>query len=320
MKKNFILCSIICALSNLNLKAQSDSNLRPNIQNYNVFGEKEEHINNFTGYIYYISENALKLPDFSKLKPVGKIFTNSLNVENQDFEKGFPGVTDRFEYFAIDYKGEFYIKDSGIYCFILGSDDGSKLFIDDSLLIDNDYQHSLTYVYKYIWLKKGLHKIEVQYFQGPRYSVALILRYRKFEDKNFQIFNLSKLYPISVNEKDSSIDISIGNEILFDFNSFELSEVAKRALKEIKRVIIDKTRLKSIIIEGHTDDIGSDEYNMKLSVNRANAVKAFLANIGVNSEYIITKGWGKTKTKIPNVDDDSRKKNRRIEISIIKLK
>lgn len=319
MRTNLIFYSILCVLFNLNLKSQLNLNPPTDIQNINVFGEKDEHINNFTGTIYFIPENTQKLPDFNKLTPVGKIYTNSLDVEEQNFEKGFPGVTNRFEYFAIDYKGEFYLKDTSVYCFVLGSDDGSKLFIDDSLLIDNDYQHWLIYVYKYIWLKKGLHKIEVQYYQGPRYGIALILRYKKLEDKLFQIFNLSLLYPISVNEKDSSIDISIGNEILFDFNSFELSEVAKKALNEIKRVIIDKTKLKSVIIEGHTDDIGSDDYNMSLSLNRANAVKVFLAGVGVNSKNIITKGYGKAKPKFPNIDDESRKKNRRIELSVIKL-
>ena len=76
-----------------------------------------------------------------------------------------------------------------MYCFILGSDDGSKLFIDDSLVIDNDYQHALIYAYNYIWLKSGLHKIEVQYFQGPKYSVALILRYKKTEELKCQLLS-----------------------------------------------------------------------------------------------------------------------------------
>jgi outer membrane protein OmpA-like peptidoglycan-associated protein len=320
MKKNFFLCSIICSFLNLNLKAQPDSDLTPDIQSNHVFGEKEEHINNFTGTIYYIPENTKKLPDFSKLTPVGKIYTNSLNIDKQDFQEGFPGVSDRYEYFAIDYKGEFYLKDSGAYCFTLGSDDGSKLLIDDSLIINSDYLHELVYFYRCIWLTKGLHKIEVQYFQGPRFSVALVLLYRKWENKSYEVFNLSQFYPISVNEKEGSIDISIGNEILFDFNSFELSELARKALEEIKRVIIDKTRLESIIIEGHTDDIGSEEYNMKLSENRANAVKNYFKNIGVDSQSIITKGCGKLKPKVPNIDEDSRKKNRRIEMSVIKMK
>ncbi|MBN1415763.1 MAG: OmpA family protein [Bacteroidales bacterium] len=320
MEINIILCLILCILLNYNLKAQSNSNYRQNNQNNNIFGEKEEDINNFTGYIYYLPENTIKLPDFSKLIPVGEIYTNSLNVKEQDFDQGFPGVTDRFEYFAIDYIGKFYLEDSCFYCFILGSDDGSKLYIDESLVIDNDYTHAFITKTNCISLSKGLHKIEVQYFQGPRYSVGLILCFKKIDDRSYQIFNLSQFYPILVNDNDSTIDISIGDEILFDFNSYELNKKAKHVLSEMKRIIIDKTKIESIIIEGHTDDIGSEEYNLVLSINRANAVKLFLTEIGVDSKYIITKGYGKTKPKFPNIDNENRKKNRRIEMSIIKSK
>jgi outer membrane protein OmpA-like peptidoglycan-associated protein len=310
--------SIIFVFLNLNLPAQQLSTTIKKIPDDAIFGQNEEHINNFKGTIYYLPDHTIKMPQFTELKPIGEIYTNVLNVEKQDFDKGFPGVSNRFEDFAIDYKGQFYIHDSCYYCFLLGSDDGSKLFIDENLIIDNDFQHELYYKTNCVELKKGVHKIEVQYFQGPRYCVALVLKYKKIEEKPYQVFNLSKFYPIDVEDKGTSIDISIGSEILFDFNSFELSEVAKQALGEIKRVIIDKLKIKSIIIEGHTDDIGGEEYNMKLSINRADAVKKFYTNIGIESETIITKGCGKLKPKVPNINDENRRKNRRIEITIIK--
>jgi D-alanyl-D-alanine carboxypeptidase len=284
------------------------------------FGSVEEQINNFTGYLYYIPNTTMKLPDFDTLTLVGKIYTNYLNVKNQDYLIGFPGVTDRYDYFAIDYKGKFYIKDPDEYCFLLGSDDGSKLFIDDKLVVDNDYAHGIEYKVNCTTLEKGSHKIEVQYYQGHKPWVALILKYRKSSEKDYQVFDLTKFYPITVNDKASSTDVSIGDEILFAFNSYELSEVAKNALSEIKRVIMDKIKIKSIIIEGHTDDVGSDAYNMTLSINRAKAVKDYFASIGVDPTLIVTKGYGKTKPKTPNIDDASRKQNRRIEISIIKVK
>jgi outer membrane protein OmpA-like peptidoglycan-associated protein len=309
---SFIISIIACFCSLLQTRAQ-------NITSHGEFGQIDEHLNNFIGRIYFIPENTVKLPDFSKLDPVGEIFTDCLNVEYRDFRKGFPGVTDRYEFFAIDYNGYFCLKENGFYTFSLSSDDGSKLFIDHKLVIDNDSLHDLKGKTNSIKLSKGNHEIEVQYFQGPRFSVALIFRFKKISEKTYQIFNLTRFYPISLNENDSTIDVSIGNEILFDFNSYELSKVAKRALTDIKRIIIDKTRLKSIIVEGHTDDIGSESYNMKLSVNRANAVKIFLTDQGVDSKNIIIKGYGKTKPKVPNADSESRKTNRRIEMSIRKI-
>jgi outer membrane protein OmpA-like peptidoglycan-associated protein len=319
MKTNKFICVLAYIFLYGNSSLQLIAQTPQGAADENSFGVTEEHINNFTGHIYYIPEYTYRLPNFNKLEPVGEIYTDRINVENQEFTNGFPGVTDRFEFFAIDYKGKFYLKASvNFYLFKLCSDDGSKLIIDDSLVIDNDFQHALECKSNYVKLKKGIHDIEVQYFQGPRFGIALTLDYKKYDAKAFEMFNLSKLYPISVNEHDGAIDVSVGNEILFDFNSYELSELAKNALSEIKRIIIDKTQAKSIIIEGHTDDIGSEEYNIKLSLKRADAVKDFYAKNGVDTLLLKTMGYGEAKPKVANVDDESRKINRRIEISIQK--
>lgn len=283
-----------------------------------IFGEKDEKLYNFAGNIYYLPDSTLKLPDFSTLESKGKIFTNSLNIKTQAFNKGFPGISDRLEYFAIDYKGKFYVNEKFKYCFLLGSDDGSKLFIDDKLIINNDYQHPIKHKSNCITLNKGTHGIEVQYFQGPRYEVALTLQYKKEGDSVFQTFNISKFYPITVTEKEKTIDVSIGNEILFNHNSYNLSGDAKIALKEIKRLIINNIKLESILVEGHTDDTGTESYNQKLSEQRAQAVKKYLIQIGVNIESIKTIGYGETQPKTPNVDSHTRKQNRRIELTFYK--
>ncbi len=249
---------------------------------------------------------------------MGKIYTKYLNIENQSFTKGFPGVTNRFEYFAIDYIGKFYIKESGEYCFKLGSDDGSKLIINDTLLINNDYQHALTFKSACRYLSKGIHKIEVQYFQGPREEVALKLTFKKKEATDFLVFDLTQLYPISINETDELIDVSIGNEILFESNSYVLNSTSKQALSEIKRILIDKSSYKNITINGFTDDVGSDEYNLSLSKKRAEAVKELFTNLGVNPSKVVTQGLGETNPKVANIDESNRKKNRRVELTIYK--
>jgi hypothetical protein len=53
------------------------------------------------GRIYHLRRNTPKLPDFRKMKPAGKVYTTSLNIPTQNFRRGFPGVTKRFEWFAI---------------------------------------------------------------------------------------------------------------------------------------------------------------------------------------------------------------------------
>jgi hypothetical protein len=84
-----------------------------------------------------------KLPRFEQGKPVGSVYTNVLQVPARDFHEGFPGVTDRIEWFVIDYNGRFWIQQAGYYHFSLTSDDGSKLYIDGKLVINNDGLHSV---------------------------------------------------------------------------------------------------------------------------------------------------------------------------------
>ncbi len=127
------------------------------------------------GLVYHIPHNTQRLPDFAKLKPVGTIYTSSLNVPPQDFRDGFPGVTKRFEWFAIDYTGRFWIEKPGLYTFVLTSDDGARLYLDDQLIIDNDRQHEPEDRTGSIRLSSGIHRIRVPYYQGPRFQVALVL-------------------------------------------------------------------------------------------------------------------------------------------------
>ncbi len=284
----------------------------------NDFGSVEEKINNFTGRIYHLNKNTRKLPNFDTIKPVGLIYTEELSIKRQAFNKGFPGVTNRFEYFGIDYQAHFYVKESGVYCFLLGSDDGSKLFIDNKLVIDNDGAHPLVYKNECVKMLKGMHAIRVQYFQGPRMDVALTLKCKKVDEKTFEAFKLSDFSPITVTNNSNVIDISVADDILFNHDSFELSKDAKYTLSEIKRVILDKTTVKKIIINGHTDNVGDEKYNLKLSLNRANAVKNYLISNGLSLEFIECNGLGESVPVALNDIEENKRKNRRIEIKILK--
>lgn len=149
----------------------------------------------FRGRIYYLEPGTIQLPDFRKLTPVGTIYTSYLYLPPQDFEAGFPGVTNRFEWFAIDYTARFWISRPGRYHFALLSDDGSKLFIDGKRIIDNDGQHPAEEREGGVKLAAGAHDIRVSYFQGPRFHVALILRVWPPGEKRFRIFNLDEFKP-----------------------------------------------------------------------------------------------------------------------------
>ena len=141
----------------------------------NPFGSTTSDTVSLKGDIYYLPEGTSSLPDFSSLTPVGSIYTTVLDIPTRSFTSGFPGVTSRFEWFAIRYTGTFNVETQGDYAFRLVSDDGSRLFIDGKKIIDNDGVHPTQSVSGNVYLDSGRHSIEVNYFQGPREEIALQL-------------------------------------------------------------------------------------------------------------------------------------------------
>ena len=152
------------------------------------------------GEIYYIPAGSRRLPNFKKLEPVGVIYTNTLDIPPVQFTEGFPGVTGRFEWFAIDYTGRVWIETAGKYRFSLLSDDGSRLYIDGRGVINNDGVHPPMTRQGEIALSRGLHRIRVAYFQGPRFHVALVLRVAA-PGEDWQVFNMDRFCPPAELEK-----------------------------------------------------------------------------------------------------------------------
>src|SRR5579883_1925656 len=88
-----------------------------------TFGVTVVDTTGLEGKVYHIKHGAARLPNFQKMKPRGSIYTTELNIPPRHWLEGFPGVTKRFEWFAIDYSGRFWTKDPGVFRFALVSDD-----------------------------------------------------------------------------------------------------------------------------------------------------------------------------------------------------
>ena len=104
--------------------------------------------------------------------------------------------------------------------------------------------------------------------------------------------------------------------IEFEFNKSKVNDNSIIYINEIVNSMKKYPKL-SLEIRGHTDDIGGDEYNLKLSTERANEVMDLLINQGISPTKLIAKGFGKTKPLNPNDNDENRKKNRRTEFVIL---
>ncbi|HSY59523.1 MAG TPA: OmpA family protein, partial [Terriglobales bacterium] len=104
-------------------------------------------------------------------------------------------------------------------------------------------------------------------------------------------------------------------DVLFDFGKFDLKESAREALAKMTGIVIAHPGLK-LAVEGYTDSIGSDTFNLTLSQNRADTVRAYLVNQGLDPNTITATGYGKSNPVASNDTAEGRQQNRRVEIII----
>ena len=110
--------------------------------------------------------------------------------------------------------------------------------------------------------------------------------------------------------------VTFAADVFFDFDKAVLKPEGKAKLDELVAKL-KGIALEVIIAIGHTDSIGSVEYNLKLSVRRAEAVKAYLVSKGIEPNRIYTEGKGKAQPIADNRTAEGRAKNRRVEIEVV---
>lgn len=112
------------------------------------------------------------------------------------------------------------------------------------------------------------------------------------------------------------IRITFDSGILFDVGSYQLKDAAKNNINELSKVL-QKYEDTNILIEGHTDNTGSDEFNMKLSEQRANSVANYTKSLGILGTRMAIQGYGEAQPIEDNASELGRKQNRRVEIAIM---
>jgi photosystem I P700 chlorophyll a apoprotein A2 len=118
------------------------------------------------------------------------------------------------------------------------------------------------------------------------------------------------------------VKIEMNADVLFDFDKYTLRPEATDSLKKVGQVVQSYPNA-PLLIEGHTDSLGTHAHNMKLSDDRAASVKNWLQrNAGIQQSRITTRGWGETKPIAPNKNPNGadnptgRQKNRRVELTL----
>lgn len=112
------------------------------------------------------------------------------------------------------------------------------------------------------------------------------------------------------------IDLIMPGNITFAFNSSNISNRFTPTLNNVANSL-NQYHKTNIVVKGYTDNVGSASYNQKLSEQRAYSVANYLANHGVSSNRILTRGYGMSNPVASNNSEAGRKLNRRVEISIL---
>jgi outer membrane protein OmpA-like peptidoglycan-associated protein len=114
---------------------------------------------------------------------------------------------------------------------------------------------------------------------------------------------------------DEGIKVEFNEKILFAFSKSDLSDSAKMNLDKLGTALTNYPNT-NIEIQGHTDSRGTDEYNMGLSLRRANAVRDYLASQGIDAKRMTVRGFGESAPAYSNDTPEGMAQNRRVEFLI----
>jgi outer membrane protein OmpA-like peptidoglycan-associated protein len=124
----------------------------------------------------------------------------------------------------------------------------------------------------------------------------------------------------AIKEERRGLVITLSGSVLFASGEYALLETAKTKLDQVAVALMEQGADKKMVVEGHTDSLGSDATNQPLSLNRATAVRDYLVGRGVDSNRISAVGMGSSHPIVDNRNAENRADNRRVEIVIQPLR
>ncbi len=167
----------------------------------------------------------------------------------------------------------------------------------------------------------GIYKVVLPY--GKNYGITTKIDGYIGTSQNIDLSKITNNKYLEIEGKDMTVKpVEVGvkvemNNIFFEFGKAELKSESFPELNRIATFFKSNTKIISEI-SGHTDNVGSDEINNKLSQERADLVRNYLLTLGVPAERLTAKGYGKTRPKVANDTPENQAINRRVEFEILK--
>ncbi len=156
---------------------------------------------------------------------------------------------------------------------------------------------------------------------GCSFSASASVSSRKtIEGKEKIVVTAERPAPEPVVERKAKVEgkkITITEKVMFDTAKATIKAESHGLLNDVAAVMKENAYIKKIRIEGHTDSDGKANYNKKLSQDRANSVKAFLIEAGIDKNRMESVGYGMDKPIADNKTVEGKEKNRRVEFNII---
>ncbi len=173
---------------------------------------------------------------------------------------------------------------------------GEELILDENMQQDGKYT---------VHLREGdEYSVEVNNLEGYAFTRSML-----------KAGSAEASIPVARLKEGSFLEI---HDIYFDFNSYQLSDPSFKELDKLVQWM--KTNKKVMVrIEAHTDDVGSEEYNLSLSDKRAKEIVKYLTRRGVSSSRVQAKGLGKSKPRAEGDTEEARAQNRRVELNILTI-
>ncbi|MBY0427553.1 MAG: OmpA family protein, partial [Cytophagales bacterium] len=268
-----------------------------------------------TGQVVYTDEKSPSKTNYNITLPVGKLYKVNINSKNYSPKTFSLDLRKNVLYRDLYKEAELVPIKKKVNVKLADSESGTGMDLD--LLITNlDTEEEFTTSASVG--RDGKYALNLR--EGNKYNIQVKTpKGYAFSNTKVTIMSGANKYEVDI----SLIAIKPGaklllKEIYFEYNSPELYE---DSFEELVRVIGLMREYPNMVVEidAHTDDVGNDQFNQKLSEKRASYVANFITQKDIPHERLLTKGFGESVPLVPNDSDANRMRNRRLELRVIKI-